>query len=206
MKYSCPYCRTTNRLHDHDCRFSDIDIHRIEKAYTDILSVLTRAPQTLPDLRQHVHGEWGEIHRTVFQKRFVDENRLDKLGEVDQHNESRSVYKLKTPDEIQAEKKVPSHPDLETIYHEGAVDGCLDTSIVALIAWWEYAGFGWKETRELTIDWLHESGTWDRGSFEERSPEELVDSKKHVFEEGYGWKDAASTAATKIPSSGVADD
>jgi len=59
-------------------------------------------------------------------------------------------------------------------------------------------GLDWPETRENVIDWLHESGTWARGGFEESSPEELVDTKQHVHEEGYGWKEKAVAAKRVI--------
>lgn len=203
MNYSCPYCRTTNRIHAEDCRFSGIDIHTIEKAHTDILSILTRAPQTLPDLRENVHGDWGEVHAAVFDTKFVDGDRLDKLGEVDQGETSRPVYKLKTPDEIKSQQKHPSHPSLETIYENGAVDGCLDNALISLIGYWEMIDINWDETRELALDWLDRTGTWERGSFEESSPEELVESKKHVHEEGYGWKQSAQAAASHIEDSGI---
>jgi hypothetical protein len=67
-----------------------------------------------------------------------------------------------------------------------------------MIAYYEMVGLTWPETRENVVDWLRESGTWDRGGFEESSPEELVTKKRHVYEQGYGWKQAAREAKAVI--------
>jgi hypothetical protein len=67
-----------------------------------------------------------------------------------------------------------------------------------MIAWYEMVGLSWAETRERVIEWLEESGAWDRGGFEESSPAELVDKKRHVYESGYGWKEKASAAKRVI--------
>lgn len=200
MNYTCPKCHSQFKFHNPDCPWGGIDWHHIEKAYTDILAVLTRAPQTLPALRENTHGDWTEIHGTIFDSRFVDDSRVEKIGEVEQDGTERSVYKLRTPDEIRADKEIPSHKDLTIIYEQGGCDGCLDDSVVSMIAYWEMVDFDWEKTRELALDWLDESGTWTRGSFEESSPEELIDSKKHVYSNGYGWKNAASQASSVIKS------
>ena len=67
-----------------------------------------------------------------------------------------------------------------------------------MLAFYEMVGLSWEEAHENTVDWLRESGTWDRGGFEESDPGELVDSKRHVYEEGYGWKQAATEAKAVI--------
>jgi hypothetical protein len=71
-----------------------------------------------------------------------------------------------------------------------------------MIAWYEMVGLSWEETRENVVEWLHESGTWDRGGFEEATPEALVDRKRHVYEAGYGWKEKADAAKRVIERSG----
>jgi len=94
-----------------------------------------------------------------------------------------------------------THPDrdpLRTIYEKGSVHGAHDNSVFALIAYYEMVGLSWEETRENVIEWLRESGTWQRGGFEEDSPEELVDAKQHVYEQGYGWKEKAKAAKAVI--------
>jgi hypothetical protein len=55
-------------------------------------------------------------------------------------------------------------------------------------------GLSWAETKENVVTWLEDSGTWDRGGFEETSPSELVEKKRHVYEAGYGWKEKAESA------------
>ena len=87
---------------------------------------------------------------------------------------------------------------VETVYGKGGVPGAHDNAVFAMIAFYEMVGLSWEEARENTIEWLEESGTWTRGGFEESSPEELVDSKRHVYEQGYGWKQAATEAKAVI--------
>ena len=67
-----------------------------------------------------------------------------------------------------------------------------------MVAFYEMVGLSWEETKKNMVEWLHESVTWDRGGFEESSPAELVESKRHVHEEGYGWKQAATEAKAVI--------
>ena len=197
MQYSCPVCLSGLSVHDYGCEWSDVTMSTIEKAYIDILAILTRAPQTRLDLVKNVHGDWSKIHSRVFD-RFDRERRIVSIGEVEQEGTEQLVYKLRTPDEIRADKEIPSHEDLKIIYEQGGCDGCLDDSVVSMIAYWEMVGFDWRKTRQLTLDWLADSGTWGRGTFQESSPEQLVDSKKHIHEKGYGWKNAASQASSTI--------
>lgn len=170
---------------------------KIEKAYTDILAILTRAPQTRYDLKDAVHGEWSDIHEEVLD-RFKRESRIESIGEVGQAGLDRSVWRLLTADEYREHSKQPNHADLETIYEHGPVDGCKDDAIVSMISYWEMIGLSWPEAREAAIEWLVETGAWSRGNWEESSPEEIVDSKKHVFDKSYGWKNVARQAASVI--------
>jgi hypothetical protein len=71
-----------------------------------------------------------------------------------------------------------------------------------MIAWYEMVGLSWSETKENVAEWLRASGAWDRGGFEESSPEELVESKRHVYEEGYGWKEKGQAAKRVIERHG----
>lgn len=199
MNYACPKCRSGLGVHDLGCQWDGIDMTTIEKAYTDILAVLTRAPQTKHDLKDNVHGEWSEIHNGVFD-RFVRESRLEAIGEIEQNGVERSVWKLLSVDEYREQSKNPSHPDLETIYEHGPVDGCKDDAVVAMISYWEMVGLSWDETRESAVEWLTETGAWEYGSWEESSPEEVVEKKRHVYDESYGWKNVASQAAAVIRS------
>lgn len=199
MKYACPKCRSNYKTHDIDCQWSNIPWERIEKAYTDILSILTRAPQTQPDLADATHGEWTSIHQAVF-GRFTNENRVESIGAVEQSGEDRDVWRLLTPAEYKEESKTPTHEHLELIHEHGPVDGCKDDAVVAMVSYYEMIGFSWDETLEATVEWLDETGAWERGTWEERSPEQLVKQKKHVYDGGYGWATAAQQAAGVIKS------
>lgn len=200
MKYCCPKCYSNYRFHEEDCKWSGIDWHQIEKAYIDILSILTRAPQTLPDLADATHGEWSDIHQAVFE-RFPNENRVESIGTVEQGGEEHDVWRLLTPDEYREESKNPTHDDLKVVHENGPVDGCKDDAVVAMVAFWEWKGFSWGETKDYAVEWLETTNAWERGSWEERSPEQLIESKKHVFDNSYGWKSAAQQAAGVIRSS-----
>jgi len=58
FRYPCPGCRTTNSLHDADCEFEGVSWPTIEKAYTDLLAVLTAEADGLTEaaLRAAVAG------------------------------------------------------------------------------------------------------------------------------------------------------
>jgi len=92
----------------------------------------------------------------------------------------------------------PSIEPMATIYEHGSVPGCHDNAVFAMIAWYEMVDLSWPETKDNVVTWLRESGAWDRGGFEESSPEELVESKRHVYESGYGWKQAGQEAKAVI--------
>ena len=87
---------------------------------------------------------------------------------------------------------------MRTLYRRGSVPGCHDNAVFAMIAWYEMVGLSWAETRENVVEWLHDSGAWARGGFEESTPGELVDAKRHVYESGYGWKEKAEAAKRVI--------
>ena len=200
MKYRCPDCHSTLKFHDTGCEYYDIDMSDIEKAYIDILSILTRAPQTRQDLAASIHGNWSEVHTDIFD-RFKREGRIESIGQIEQDDTEADVWRLLTVDEYRDHSKEPTHPDLQTVYQNGPVDGCKDTATIAYIAYLEMIGFSWDETRETVIQWLHDTGAWERGSWEESSPEELLEEKKHIYERSYGWKEAAKAAASTIRGS-----
>jgi hypothetical protein len=189
--YPCPGCRTTSNLHDPECRFDGERRDAIEKAYTDIVAVLSVEPRTERELRNAAH-EWSARHQAA----------LDTLRREHRVREEGDVIELLTPEERKEHVSEPTAEPLRTIYEEGSVSGAHDNSVFALIAFYEMVGFTWEETREKVIEWLHESGTWARGGFDESSPEELVDSKRHVYEEGYGWKEKAQAAKRVIDRAG----
>ena len=186
--YPCPECRTSTNLHAPDCRFEDASRAGIEKAYTDVLAVLSAEPRTERALQTDAH-EWSARHAAALST-LVREHRVRESDE--------GVLELLTPEQRREEVSEPTFEPLKTVYEEGSVPGCHDNAVFALVAWYEMVGFSWEETREKVIEWLETSGTWARGGFEESSPGELVDSKRHVYEAGYGWKEKAEAAKRVI--------
>lgn len=187
--YPCPDCRTASNLHDPDCRFEGSTRDEIEKAYTDILAVLSTSPKTESALREDVEGRWSARHAGA----------LDAMRREHRIRETESQgLELLTPAERKERVSEPRHEPMKTIYDQGSVPGSHDNALFSLVAWYEMVGFSWEETREKVIEWLYDSGTWARGGFEESTPEELVDSKRHVYDEGYGWKEKAQAAKRVI--------
>lgn len=189
LRYRCPGCRTTSNLHDPDCDFEGTDRRHIEKAYTDILAPLSAREYDDEDaLRETVPDRWSGIHSAALRRLKSDQRIVEEGGSLC----------LLEPDEYKDRVSRPTFEPLQTIYDEGSVPGAHDHSVFAMVAFYEMVGLSWAETKENTIEWLHESGTWDRGGFEEASPEKLVESKRHVYEQGYGWKQAATEAKAVI--------
>jgi hypothetical protein len=186
--YPCPDCRATNSLHDADCGLEGTPWPDVEKAYTDIVARLTVEPTAESELYDDVDGEWGPLHRAA----------LDRLKRDGRVSETNDVLRLLTPAEFREEVSEPTREPIRTIYRHGSVPGCHDNAVFAMIAWYEMVGLSWSETRENVTEWLHESGAWARGGFEESSPGELVDAKRHVYEAGYGWKEKAEAAKRVI--------
>ncbi len=183
----CPDCRSTTELHDPDCSFAGASRSAIEKAYADILSILSAGPHAEDALHRRA-AEWSSLH----------EGALTRLQREKRIEVTDGIYELLTPEERTDRVRKPTREPLQTIYEHGSVPGCHDNSVFAMIAYYEMVGFSWDETRQLVIDWLRESGAWARGGFEESSPGELVDSKRHVYEQGYGWKEKAKAAKRVI--------
>ena len=189
LRYRCPGCRTTSNLHDPGCEFEGTDRRHIEKAYTDIVAALSI--RTYPDedaLRETVDGRWSGLHTAVLRRLKGDRRVVEEEGRL----------RLLGPEAYRERVSRPTFEPLQTIYEKGSVPGAHDHSVFAMVAFYEMVGLSWEEARENTVEWLETSGTWDRGGFEESSPEELVDSKKHVYEQGYGWKQAATEAKAVI--------
>jgi hypothetical protein len=202
--YPCPDCRTTNNLHETDCRFAGTSWARIEKAYVDIVAVLSADPRPEAALRDAVDGDWGALHAAALSL-LRDEYRVYEVGSDGDDGDAAANrvraadgdLALTSPEQRREHLSQPDRDPLRTIYRQGSVPGCHDNAVFAMIAYYEMVGFSWRETKENVVEWLRESGTWARGGFEEASPEALVDSKRHVYEEGYGWKEKA-TAAKRV--------
>jgi len=185
--YPCPACRTTSNLHDPGCRFGDTERSDVESAYLDLLATVMAAPTARGALERDL--AWSPLHASCLSL-LEREYRVEETSGGD--------FRAVPPDERRERLSVPDPEPLRVIYEEGSVPGCHDNAVFALIAWYESAGFSWEETKELLIDWLHESNTWARGGFEEPSPEALAESKRHVYEEGYGWQQRAQAARNVI--------
>jgi hypothetical protein len=182
--YRCPDCRTTSNLHDPDCRYDGTPWTEIERAYTDVLAVLSAGATPRRNVREAVES-WDRLRRDAL-GRLIQEQRVRETP--------GGALELLSPAEFREAVSAPDREPLKTIYEKGSVPGSHDNAVFALIAFYEMVGLSWEESRERVLEWLHESGTWDRGGFEEDSPEELVDSKRHVYEQGYGWKEKARAA------------
>ena len=182
--YPCPDCRTTNSLHDAGCRFEGTRWPAIEKAYTDIVAVLSLGARPESDVQAAVHGEWDGLRAAALSRLRRDGRVVDDDGSL----------RLLTASEFREQVSEPTREPMRTLHRHGSVPGCHDNAVFAMIAWYEMVGLSWEETRDRVVSWLHETGTWDRGGFDEASPELLVDSKRHVYEAGYGWKEKAEAA------------
>ncbi len=187
FEYPCPDCRSTNDLHDPECRFAGVEWHAVEKAYADVLAALAGGVKHEDELPS-VAADWGGLQNAA----------LEHLRTVQRVEEHDGRLELRSPDEYRELLTTPQYEPVKTVYEYGSVPGCHDNSVFALVAYYEMVGLSWPETREQVIEWLHETGTWERGGFAEDSPEELVEAKRHVYEAGYGWKQAAREAKAVI--------
>lgn len=194
--YRCPDCRTRTSLHDPACRYDGTPWTEIERAYTDVLAVLAAGATPRRRLEETV-DPWDRLRRDAV-GRLVREQRVRETP--------GGALELLSPAEFREAVSVPTEENLRLIYETGSVPGCHDHATFALVAYYEMVGLSWEETRERVLEWFHESGTWARGGFEEGSPEELVDAKRHVYEQGYGWQQAAKEAAAVVRRRGVAED
>jgi len=161
----------------------------VEKAYTDLLSALSvRRFEDADALRAAAPGRWSGLHAAVLSRLRGDQRVVEADGEL----------RLLAPEEFKERVARPTFEPLQTIYEKGSVPGAHDHSVFAMVAFYEMVGLSWEEALENTVEWLRESGTWARGGFEESTPAELVESKRHVYEKGYGWKQAATEAKAVI--------
>lgn len=216
FEYPCPDCRSINSLHESDCRFEGVPWGRIEDAYLDTVAPLATGVRSEAELEAAWEtasegdpaaapgpgpgpGPGGRREPTAdvdpVALRRAALARLRREGRVDERN---GRLRLRTAEEYREEATEPSREPLRTIYRHGSVPGCHDNAVFAMIAWYEMVDLSWPETKDNVVTWLRESGAWDRGGFEESSPEKLVESKRHVYESGYGWKQAGQEAKAVI--------
>jgi len=186
--YPCPDCHSTSSLHDAGCRFEGRSWQDLERAYVDQLAVLAAGAREEDALRDAV-AEWTGLHEQAL-------SHLRRTGRVQPDTNGR--LELLTAEAYREQVSEPTSEPMRTLYRRGSFPGCHDNAVFAMVAWYEMVGLSWPETRENVVEWLEESGTWARGGFEEASPQELVDSKRHVYEAGYGWKEKAQAAKRVI--------
>ncbi|MWG34716.1 DUF7474 family protein [Halomarina oriensis] len=192
FRYPCPDCRSTNSLHDPDCRFDGTPWPEVERAYTDVLVALADGTKSEGRIREATDGPWDPLHSAAL-SRLRHEQRL---------KETRGgALELRSAEEFKEQVSEPTQEPIRTVYEKGSVPGTHDNAVFAMVAYYEMVGLSWAETREQVVAWLHETGTWTRGGFEEASPEQLVDSKRHVYDQGYGWKEKARAAKAIIDRS-----
>jgi hypothetical protein len=183
--YPCPECGSMYTIHTPDCELEGTDRSDIEIAYIDILSTLSVAAVTKSSLTTEHVEDWTDLHERVFSHL---------VGTQQVTFESDGVVRLSTHDESVA----PAEEPLRTIYVHGTYPGCHDNGIFALMAYWANMGLSWHDTKTQLLDWFNRTGTWDRGGFGESSPEAVIDTKKHVWDEAYGWEKMGQKAKTEI--------
>ncbi|MFC6726464.1 hypothetical protein ACFQE1_19275, partial [Halobium palmae] len=123
---------------------------------------------------------------------------LDQLRHEQRVVDDGGALRLLTAAEFKERVSEPTSEPMRTLYREGSYPGCHDNAVFAMIAWYEMVGLSWAETKENVVEWLEDSGAWARGGFEEATPATLVESKRHVYEAGYGWKEKAESAKRVI--------
>ncbi|MFB6127260.1 MAG: hypothetical protein ABEJ79_08235 [Halolamina sp.] len=187
--YPCPGCHTTTSLHGADCSFEGVRRPAVERAYVDAVSLLAARPREEAALKEAAPGEWTGLHEAAL-------SYLRQAGRVAVDENNR--LELRTAEAFREAVEEPTREPMATVYREGSYPGCHDNAVFAMIAWYEMVGLSWQETRDNVVEWLHDSGAWARGGFEESSPEALVDDKRHVYEAGYGWKEKAQSAKRVI--------
>lgn len=208
FSYRCPGCYVTNRLHKDNCDYSDVHPHDWERAYVDIVSVLIQRktvrnagdvdlPMNYEWIRDATEHTWTPLYDACLgllkRENYVIKDDADRLV-------------ILSPSQ-RKDRQTPSHGDIELIHEFGTCDGALDHGTSAMVSWCEMSEFDWERTREFVIDWLRETGTWERGSFEEPDPETLVDDKKHIHDNGVGWKNFAENTVRQMVDSGhIPDD
>lgn len=190
FEYPCPECQSTSNLHEEGCEYADWPRAEIEAAYFDIITRIAKTDSVkAKQLKQDVNGgNWTALYDDCL-------SRLEVLHYVVRED---GRYRLLGQEERKDELSEPSVEPIKTVYERGSVNGAHDNAVFAMIAFYEMVDLPWEDTRENVVKWLRESGAWERGGFAERSPEELVEKKRHVYEQGYGWKDKAEAAKAVI--------
>jgi len=187
-RYDCPGCGTSNSRHQFRCDFARTSNTEIEKAHIDIISRLSLGPCEKETLRDDIYGEWSELHRRILHE-LIQDQRVSLTQDL-------KLTLIKPSNGFDGLE--PQQEPLKTIYQTGSYPGAHDNSIFALIAYFESLDLTWEQTKKQVIDWLHNSGAWERGGFKESTPEKVLDKKRHVYERDYGWRNKAKAAKRVI--------
>lgn len=185
--YHCPDCKTTNNVHEIGCEFEETNRAEFEKAAVDIISVLSVLTCSKSSVKAN-SDEWSPLHDAVF-------DRLRELGHIVEVDDS--YYRVATKEERESPIRPHSDP-LATIYEYGTVPGCHDNGLFALMAFLANQDLSWDKTKTILLNWYDRTNTWERGGFSEDNPEALIESKRHVWEEAYGWSKKARSAKRVI--------
>lgn len=206
--YCCPACGCTNGVHEVDCKHEFVPLSRFEKCYIDILSSLMHhtaamktydAPVTISEsmLKRRVEDVQGEDTKNP----WLSEHQecLEQLITARHITRTGDGLRLTRPEERAAEV-IPTFEPVQTIYECGPVDGAKDYSVYTMVSWCSLKELTWEQTQNFCTEWLRETGAWDRCSWGEGSIAELLDDKRHVWQNDMGWGDYADIAAREIQS------
>lgn len=212
FNYECPGCSSATEYHSEDCQYKDFSRGEIEARYIQILSQLAIggeiAEEDMNGGNKITHGrKSGEDLQKGILFKLQRENHIiktnsEKAKEIGYSSDSKK-YVLLTEDQRKEILSTPDFEPMKTLYEYGTVPGCQDNGVFAMISFLNSAGLSWDETKEQVIEWLEETNSWERGSFEEQSIEQLVDKKRHVWANNYGFMDKAEAAVAIIKQSDI---
>lgn len=188
FEYPCPDCYSTLSIHNEGCEHSSVERESVEKAYIDIISMLSVASVSKPSLENAI-DDWSTLHADCLSALLA----TDRVAKYDDGR-----FKLLTSEERE-KILAPTTDPLKTIYEYGTVPGCHDNGIFALIAYFANQDLSWEQTKTKIEEWFERTGTWERGGFDSHSSvDDVIEDKKHVWEEAYGWSSKGKAAARII--------
>ena len=212
--YRCPDCESGYAFHEVGCELDGFEMWEIQRAYVDILSRLTSREEPWPydDLRDAINEVGEEADQPKFAS-VESKGVEDHPGWTPLHTECLHLLKnvgraaelddgivISEPGEHQ-QGVIPKNDPMRTVYEYGPIDGCKDYAVYSMVSWCELVELDWEQTKAFVVHWLNESGRWESESWGERSPVELVKSKKHIHEKGLGWGDYPSMAKAEMETS-----
>lgn len=205
--YRCPDCGTTSTVHEPGCGYTALAFETIQRAYTDVLSVLvtagartqsaSSAPEgiTFSQLASRVTDlvedeQWRELHEDVLHT--LKTHRLV--------TESDGVIRVQHPDD-RASEIVPTYDPVKTVYEYGPADGAKDYAVYSMVSWCEMHDLTWPQTCAFVRRWLDETDAWEDLEWSEYTVGELLEGKRHVYDQGLGWMENAQNAKHAIEQS-----